>query len=417
MHQLGLIAEYNPLHRGHLFQIRYLREKLGPKSSLTVALASNFCQRGEPALLDVPARARMAIRAGADLVLLLPQAFSSGDGETYARAGVRLLGATGVVKSLVASSEVFDKDLLQKASQLISPESPDLKSKIRENIRQGYSPHQARLKALSQLDVDPQILACFNLPNARLVIEYLAQIEALDPTSRLGFFLCPRQSPAQARDLAPAWSATKIRKICQEEAGISGPLSPAGLSKLREEMPPSSLAILLAEVHKGRTVLPDKFIAYARQLVLRTESLEDLRSYRYMENGLAERLYRWAKTSDPLSLVEAKNFPAGRVRRALVSLALNLHREACDLYLQGPAFIYPLAYNKQGKYLLRRLGERSSLPLVGRFSEALNHSDPQVRYQAELERRSWSLYSWLQDPSSQENKLLDPPQELKTWEI
>ena len=64
----GIIAEYNPLHRGHIYQMEATRAAMGPDTAILCVMSGNFVQRGEPALLEKHARAEAAVRCGADLV-------------------------------------------------------------------------------------------------------------------------------------------------------------------------------------------------------------------------------------------------------------------------------------------------------------------------------------------------------------
>ena len=68
----GIIAEYNPLHRGHCHQLRRIRALLGEETPVICAMSGNFVQRGDFALLPKHARAEAAVRSGADLVLEIP---------------------------------------------------------------------------------------------------------------------------------------------------------------------------------------------------------------------------------------------------------------------------------------------------------------------------------------------------------
>ena len=68
----GIIAEYNPLHRGHLYQMEATRAALGADTAILCVMSGNFVQRGEPAVLEKHARAEAAVRCGADLVVELP---------------------------------------------------------------------------------------------------------------------------------------------------------------------------------------------------------------------------------------------------------------------------------------------------------------------------------------------------------
>ena len=90
MKVVGIIAEYNPFHRGHEYQIRYARESLGA-DYVIVAMSGDFVQRGAPALFDKYTRTKMALLGGADLVLELPVWASSASAELFAAGAVSVL--------------------------------------------------------------------------------------------------------------------------------------------------------------------------------------------------------------------------------------------------------------------------------------------------------------------------------------
>ncbi|MEC9488978.1 MAG: nucleotidyltransferase family protein, partial [Halanaerobium sp.] len=94
MKALGIIAEYNPFHFGHLYQLEECRKKF-PDKKIVCILSSNFVQRGEPAFVDKWTRAEMAISCGADLVIELPFAFSCRSAEYFAKGAIQLLDSLG----------------------------------------------------------------------------------------------------------------------------------------------------------------------------------------------------------------------------------------------------------------------------------------------------------------------------------
>ena len=93
MRTVGIVAEYNPFHRGHEYQIRQARETLGA-DWVVAAVSGDFVQRGEPAVFDKYTRTAMALSCGADLVIELPSAFATGSAEDFAACGVSLLDHT-----------------------------------------------------------------------------------------------------------------------------------------------------------------------------------------------------------------------------------------------------------------------------------------------------------------------------------
>ena len=161
---VGIIAEYNPFHNGHAYQLKKALE-LSESDYCIAAISGDFVQRGGPAVFDKYTRTAMALDAGADLVVELPPIFASSSAEDFAACGVALFDALGVVGHLCFGSESGDLDLLAK-----EPEEYQLA--LRQYLKEGYTFPQARAAALSSYDrsIDPEF---FNLPNNTLGIEYL----------------------------------------------------------------------------------------------------------------------------------------------------------------------------------------------------------------------------------------------------
>ena len=111
----GIIAEYNPFHQGHAYHLARARELTGA-DRLLVVMGGNFMQRGEPAIVDKYARAEMALKNGADLVLELPAAAATGSAEYFAEGAVELLDASGVVDALCFGSELGKLAPFEKAA-------------------------------------------------------------------------------------------------------------------------------------------------------------------------------------------------------------------------------------------------------------------------------------------------------------
>lgn len=118
MKTAGIIAEYNPFHTGHEYQINYIKEKLRT-DYVVIAMSGDFVQRGTPALFSKYVRAEMALQSGADLVLELPVSISSASAELFARGGVQLLDGLGVTDILCFGSECGDTDALMELAKIL----------------------------------------------------------------------------------------------------------------------------------------------------------------------------------------------------------------------------------------------------------------------------------------------------------
>ena len=80
---LGIIAEYNPFHNGHLYHIQKAKELSGAKYVVCV-MSGNFAQRGNTSIVDKWKKAEMALENGVDLVIELPTVYSISSAENFA---------------------------------------------------------------------------------------------------------------------------------------------------------------------------------------------------------------------------------------------------------------------------------------------------------------------------------------------
>ena len=144
----GVIAEYDPFHRGHAWHLKEAREKSGADYIICV-MSMSFTQRGMPALLCPHDRAEMALRCGVDIVLGVPYAFSVCDAEKFAIGGVEILRRTGVVNALSFGVEPEGMDLLLPAAEMLESPTAEFTDVLRSYMQQGLSFPHAQGKALS----------------------------------------------------------------------------------------------------------------------------------------------------------------------------------------------------------------------------------------------------------------------------
>ena len=143
----GIIAEYNPFHNGHRYHIEKAKELIGAQYVIVV-MSGSFVQRGDVAVCDKFTRARQALLGGADIVISLPTPFSLSNAELFARAGVTLLRATGLVDSICFGSASGDIQLLNSTAKKIYCESAEFKESLAYCLGSGASYPRALAKAL-----------------------------------------------------------------------------------------------------------------------------------------------------------------------------------------------------------------------------------------------------------------------------
>ena len=159
----GIVAEYNPFHRGHAWHIARTRRTLGADTAVICVMSGHWVQRGECALTDKWSRAALALSGGADLVLELPTPWAMASAESFARGAVGLLAATGVVDVLSFGSETGELAPLRAAAAAL--DGPDYPERLRAGLARGLSFPAARQAAVGA--------DCLASPNDNLGVEYL----------------------------------------------------------------------------------------------------------------------------------------------------------------------------------------------------------------------------------------------------
>ena len=173
---VGIIAEYNPFHAGHAYQIAQIKKITG--AEIVAVMSGSFTQRGEPAILDKWTRAKLAVLGGVDLVLELPFISAVRSAQDFARGGISLLKNLGVVDKLAFGAELADVEKLKLAARVFEKEN--FTEKLHALMSQGISYAAAVTKILSKITgLDEKIL---RQPNTILAIEYLRALpEKISP--------------------------------------------------------------------------------------------------------------------------------------------------------------------------------------------------------------------------------------------
>lgn len=358
MQNVGIIAEYNPFHLGHAYQLNEIRKRC-PDAGIIAVISGSFTQRGEPALLDKWERAELAVKGGCDLVLELPFAFACRSAQDFARGGVQLLAGLGIVDTLAFGAETGRLELLVKAAGSI--DTPSFQQQLHAKIKEGLA-YAAALEVLLGQEGTGDFI---REPNNILALEYL---RALKDYPTLSPLLIQRRGAAyHSEDLqSPLPSASALRRALCE-----GRLERA----IAESSAPPATAQKLMEIVKEE--LPNMAKLYpALQLALLRQSDGELKNICGMDEGLENRLREAATAHCYEKFIKkavSRRYPATRLQRLAIHLLLSLAREtAAEFDKTGPLYARLLAAGPRGKELLKEIKQQSSLPLIAKTSQFLN---------------------------------------------
>ena len=358
MRAVGLITEYNPFHNGHL---HHLRESLKQADAeVTVAVMSgHFLQRGEPALVDKWWRTEMALRAGVDVVVELPFAFSCQSAPYFARGAVQCLNALGGVESLCFGSEVGELAPLQRCVNLLQEHRAELDSATAAGLRQGVHYAAARADLVTKLSHDASLSDLLQSPNNILALEYLQALR--DTASAMVPCTIPRLGAGfhEMEASGTIASATGIRHRLAEDQPVAEYLPSAAATLLRQALsegltsdPDLLHRLLLSHIYRGRDALQKVY---------------------QVEQGLDRRLADAALESnsweDLVDRIKVRQLTRTRVQRILCYVLNDVSSALmADALETGPLYLHLLGCSDRGRRFLSASRKQRSLPLIANFS-------------------------------------------------
>ncbi len=358
MKTLGIIAEYDPFHNGHKYNLNALKEK-NNCDNVVVIMSGNYTQRGDISLIPKDIRALTAVKEGADLVLELPIFLSCSSAMDFARGGISFLMHSGITDVLGFGCETEDMSLLSRISDIISEEPEDYKNTIKELTSLGYSFPKARAEALKEY-VDENAIKLMEEPNAILAIEYLRAIK--DLKWDMPFSVIKRKGAAHDSDHAEEGfcSASYIR-----EKLLSGGSDPYDLAGF---MPDSTVMALSRHMAYGDA---DNMSPFLLSELYRLNSFDHIYDISYdLSNRLRFAKDRFTTFSEFALTLKTKDITLSRIRRALMHLINDVTKDDMDVIKETDycPYISVLAAN-ESKDLLKKLYAASDVPILYRDSD------------------------------------------------
>ena len=327
----GIIAEYDPFHNGHAWQLAQAKA-LGAQH-VAVAMSCGLTQRGALPLLPEAVRVQAALQCGADLIFALPAPCACAGAEAFARAGVRILAAAGC-DALVFGAETPDAALLMEVARVLNSAAyrTELKRQLAAGARSFAAARQAAVEALCP---GTALAALLDKPNNNLAVEYCKAILA----QRSPMVPFPIRREGCYHDRTPDRenpSATAVRRLMLE-GGAWGSFVPEPARAIFENAPLHSLAA------GERAVL-------AR---LRTMTDREFEALPYSGEGLWRKFMhasrREATLEDILTSVKSKRYTRTRLDRMMMCAYLGITAEI----LAAPVpYIRVLAFNEKGRAIL-----------------------------------------------------------------
>lgn len=369
MLKIGIVAEYNPFHNGHLYQIRKIREIFGKDVFIAVVGSGDFVQRGEISFLDKWEKTQVNLEYGVNLVAELPLYYSIQNAEIFSKMATRILDYLRM-DIQVFGAEEENIEVLQKVLDL--QKRQDYKDKLMGYMKKGNSYSTSQRLALKEYELDGIVKS-----NNILALEYMREIEK----SNLGIkpFIVKREISEyneekvekERKEFASAsFLRNELEKILEEFCGDknlkSKKLILEKLEKIQKFVPEKSFEIILEnlefKIKNGINFqkLKEEIFKIVKYKIL-TEKKEKIMEIYDINCEIYARIYRGAEISknyrEFLENTKSRNLSNRRVERIILNILLNIKAGMMDFEIN---YVRILGFDKKGQEYLKKIRENNN---------------------------------------------------------
>lgn len=353
MGSVGIIAEYNPFHNGHLYHLKKVKEHF-PNDTIILVMTGNFTERGDVAIVDKWKRTKMALKAGIDLIVELPYPFSTQSADYFSYGALTILEHLKVEKVIFGSESNNLEDLeIIADTQLNNKEFEPLVriySKMGENYPTALS---LAIKDLTQKEItSPNDL--LGISYVKTIKQYKYQIKPLTLQRTNNY-----HNNSLEQEIS---SATAIRKALKEDISITKQL-------------PDFVIPYLTELHDKN----DYFYLLKYKII--TE--KDLTIYHGVEEGIEHVLKKEILTAtsyqDLITKTKSKRYTYNKISRLLLHILCNFTKEEASSW-KKITYIRLLGFNEKGRIYLNQIKKEVQLPIISKISK---HKDPMLEFELE----------------------------------
>lgn len=385
MNVTGIIAEYNPFHNGHLYHLK--RAKRDTEADyIIVVMSGDFVQRGAPAILDKYARTKMALHAGADLVLELPVYYAVSSADYFARGATALLDKLGVVNCLSFGSEHGRIEDLAGIAALSAHESPTYSVALNQYLVEGRSFAYANTHALMDACGDERLKETIEVilrqPNNSLGIAYIKSL------MRRSSKMVPHtvfRTGADYNDTAEgAFSATGVR---------SELIRTGNVHSISAQVPDFSLKEMDVNYRKTFPIIRNDFsslLLYKLRSLSYLEEISELEDaaasrefsgYQDVTGALARRIKacinQYENYKQFTDLLKTRNTTYTAVSRSLLHILLDIRKDQMIEFIENDYVGYAriLGFRQEASALLTQIKQKSEIPLISKVKDAVSTLD------------------------------------------
>ena len=350
---IGIIAEYNPFHNGHVYHLQKSLQNTGASYSVAI-ISGNFTQRGSTSLVDKWAKTEMAIKNGIDLVIELPVLYSISSAENFAEGAIKILDSLKVIDYLSFGSESGDISTLNMVADVLIKEPKAYKNILSHELNKGLSFPKARENALLMFLNDIRRFSnVLSSPNNILGIEYLKALKKLKSPI----------TPVTVERYNAGYHDTSYNGNVASATAIRNIIKNNGWDILRKVVPENTFSTLLENIKVGH-VVPDLSV-FEKQIIynLRKMSINEIANLPDVSEGLEFAIKKACNKCNSvrefISNIKSKRYTLARISRILLYALLDISKNDIELSKQITPYVRVLGFNSNGKKLLSEISKQN----------------------------------------------------------
>lgn len=391
---LGIIAEYNPLHNGHVYHIQNAKERA--KAEYVVAIITgNFTQRGNTSVVNKWEKTRMALKNGADLVIELPTLYSISSAENFASGGVKILKDLGCISEISFGMEEQDISLLNNIAGVLVNEPIEFQKILKEEIKKGLSYPKARENALVKYFNDKRYENILKGSNNILAIEYLKALKKQKSNI----------IPIGIKREKVYYNSKKIIDEYASSTGIRSLLLKNQISEISKVVPTSSFNILYDNIKKGMYTLD--LINFSDMIFykFRSMTVKEIANLPDVSEGLEylikDSVEKTNNIIELINLIKNKRYTQTRIQRILLYGLLGITKKDMEMAKNTVPYIRILGFNNNGKRLLPELKSKNIITSVKKFED--NCRSTKLKRMLEIDKKATDIYTIVYKNNSKAN--------------
>ncbi len=345
MKVVGIIAEFNPFHNGHMYLLNKTK-KMFPNAIYVLIMSGNFTQRGEPSILDKKSKTEIALKAGFDLVVELPFPFATAASDVFADGAIKLAHALGVT-DLVFGSESDDLTYLEEMTN-IELYDKSFDSLVRVYLANGLNYPAARSQAFT--DITGKSIS---LPNDILASSYLKAIKKNNYS--ITAHSIKRTNDYNSNQLEEnISSASSIRKALLDGNDIT------------EQVP--DFVIPYLESIKNKVITNDDYFKYLKYKLITDNNDNSYPSLdRSLLNKLKKNITKVTSYDELINSVKTKNITYRKIARGLLYYLCDFTTDTKNK-MTDITYIRILGISANGRNYLNKIKKDCPLPIISKFT-------------------------------------------------